>query len=416
VAVQPVPPDHLAVLADKKNPHPVQISLQAVNDSLEPSAKPTSYILHTREDDGDFDNGILINGVKYQTTQRLNHLYSYRVTAVNAGGESMPSETLAAGIVQKSKGTVLVVNAFDRVSAPYAFSDSIVAGFHDQVEYPLPDGYDVSYVGSQYLFRKDIDWISDDMPGVGASRSTYEGKVLAGNTHDYAITHGQSIMDAGYSFYAISDEALIQQSLSKKSSQLGVSLVKQYPMIDFILGKQRTTSIGKSGQFKPRFVTYTPAVQQWLKSYTLAGGNLFVSGAYVLSDAWGNPVDKEMTVNRRFVQDVLHITYQTNRAAVTGEVKTIKTRKRNQPFSLTDYHYQSTPSDSLYVVISPDAILPADSHAESLMIYPENNTTAAVGYHGKYRAFTMGFPFEVIQQQTKRDSLMKEILQYLIED
>lgn len=413
VTVQPLPPDHFAVLADANDSQKLHISWQAVNDTLEPSAKPTSYILYTRVDDGDFDNGTLVNGVTHQTTQLLDHLYSYRVTAVNAGGESMPSEILASGIVTNNKGKVLVVNAFDRVSAPYAFSDSIVAGFHDQVEYPLPDGYDISYVGSQYLFRKKTDWLSDDMPGMGASRSTYEGKLLAGNTHNYAITHGKSIMAAGYSFCAISDEALLQQSLPINSSQSKISLVKKYPVIDFILGKQRTSYIGKSGRFNPRFITYTLATQQWLKAYTLAGGNLFVSGAYVLSDAWGDPFSKDVTANRRFLQDVLHITYQTNRAAVTGEVKTIKARGQKQSFSLTNYHYQSTPSDSLYVVASPDAILPADSHAASVMMYPENNTTAAVGYHGKYNAFIMGFPFEVIQQQSKRDSLMKETLYYL---
>jgi len=413
VTIQPLPPDHFAVLTDAADAKKITLSWQAVNDSLEPSAKPTAYILYTRIDDSDFDNGTLVTGVNYQTVQRLGHLYSYRVAAINAGGESMPSETLAAGIVANSKGQILVVNAFDRVAAPHAFSDSILSGFHDQVEYPLPDKSDISYIGSQYIFQKDRDWLSDDMPGVGASRSTYEGKVLAGNTRDYAITHGKSIMAAGYSFCAISDEALLQQSLT--TTQSSVSLVKRYPVIDFILGRQRTTYIGKSGRLNPRFVTYPPAVQQWLKAYTLSGGNLFVSGAYVLSDAWGDPLNKEQTANRRFLEEVLHVTYQTNRAAVTGQVSTIKPRGQKQLFTLTDYQYQSTPSDSLYVVGSPDAILPADGRATSLMKYTENNTTSAVGYHGKYRTLVMGFPFEVIQQQSKRDTLMKETLHYLLQ-
>lgn len=409
VTVQPLPPDHFSVLADTLDAQKMHLSWLAVNDSLEPSAKPTSYMLYTRVDDGDFDNGILIKGNSYQTIQKVGHLYAYQVTAVNAGGESMPSQTLAAGVVARSKGTVLVVNAFDRVSGPYAFSDSIVSGFHDQVEYPLPDGTDISYVGSQYLFQKKLDWLSDDMPGVGASRSTYEGKILAGNTHDYVVRHGKSIMASGYSFCGISDEALIQQSLTNSA----VPLVTQYPVVDFILGKQRTTLIGKSGYRNPRFVTYLPSVQRWLQAYTLGGGNLFVSGAYVLSDAWGNPLLKEKTSNRDFLQDVLHITYQTDRAAITGKVQVTTPNNQKQSFSMTTYHYQSTPSDSLYVVEAPDAILPADSHAASLMMYPENNTTAAVGYQGKYRTFIMGFPFEVIHQQSKRDSLMKEILHYL---
>lgn len=46
---------------------------------------------------------------------------SYKVTAVNKGGESFPSEILSAGRAFNEKGTVLIVNGFDRISAPADF-------------------------------------------------------------------------------------------------------------------------------------------------------------------------------------------------------------------------------------------------------------------------------------------------------
>ena len=64
----------------------------------------------------------------------------------------------------------------------------------------MPDRQDISFIGSQYEFRRPTPYADDDAAGFGASRADYEKEVIAGNTFDYPALHGRSIVSAGYSF------------------------------------------------------------------------------------------------------------------------------------------------------------------------------------------------------------------------
>ncbi len=66
---------------------------------------------------------------------------------------------------------VLIVNCFDRVSAPasYATKDTTRGGFADYLDHGVPYLRDISYIGSQYEYRREIPWMDDDSPGFGAS-------------------------------------------------------------------------------------------------------------------------------------------------------------------------------------------------------------------------------------------------------
>lgn len=94
------------------------MSWKAVNDPLEPTAAPEKYIVYTRIGNGDFDNGTVVDKNSYRTVLPAGIVCSYKVTALNKGGESFPSEILSAGQAFNSKGAVLVINGFDRISAP----------------------------------------------------------------------------------------------------------------------------------------------------------------------------------------------------------------------------------------------------------------------------------------------------------
>jgi hypothetical protein len=100
----------------------------------------------------------------------------------------------------QEKGQVLVVNGFDRLSAPYNFAtkDSI-GGFVDFIDHGVPDKKEYNFIGSQYEFRRRIPWMDDDAAGFGASNANFETTVIAGNTFDYPAVHGKSIAKAGYS-------------------------------------------------------------------------------------------------------------------------------------------------------------------------------------------------------------------------
>ena len=130
---------------------------------------------------------------------------SYKVTAVNKGGESFPSEILSVGRASQSKGTILVVNGFDRISAPADFvapapADTLLAGFLDEQDHGVPYIKDISYIGKMKEYRRSIPWMDDDASGFGDSYGDYENQVIAGNTFDYPSVHGAAILKAGYSF------------------------------------------------------------------------------------------------------------------------------------------------------------------------------------------------------------------------
>ena len=127
---------------------------------------------------------------------------------MNDGGRSFPSETLSVGVARDSKGTVMVVNNFTRVSGPDWFDSGKMAGFYDNKDHGVPYMEQINYLGSQFEFRRHLQWRDDDAPGFGACRSNHETENIAGNTFNYPAIHGKAIMKAGYSFVSTSVKAV----------------------------------------------------------------------------------------------------------------------------------------------------------------------------------------------------------------
>ena len=113
--VQPLPVNNFAIHSGSRK-NTFQLTWQAVDDPLEPTAKAQQYIVYTRLGHGGFDNGTLVRGTEYTFEAEPGLVYSFKITAVNKGGESFPSEILSAYQAKKSKGTILIVNGFDRLS------------------------------------------------------------------------------------------------------------------------------------------------------------------------------------------------------------------------------------------------------------------------------------------------------------
>lgn len=397
--VQPLPVDHFRLRFVSEDE--VELNWQPVEDPLEPTARAEEYIVYTRRGDGGFDNGRLARGNSFRTRQSPGIIYSYKVTAVNQGGESFPSEILAAGKVLNEKGAVLVVNAFDRVSAPADFATDSLAGFLDQIDHGVPYLQDISYIGSMTEFRKIIPWMDDDAAGFGASRANYETKVIAGNTFDYPALHGASLMKAGYSFVSCSDEAVESGEVS----------LNNYKITDWILGKECKTKMGR-GRIHPRqFAVFSPESRKAITDYCEAGGHIFISGAYVGTDLWDNgPVDKEGIA---FATQVLKYKWRTNLAAISGEFKSVAS-----PFPAFkgNYNWHNELNEQSYVVESPDGIEPASEDAFTVFRYSENNLSAGVAYKGSYRTCVLGVPFESIKTQDERDRLMHAVLLFFDND
>ena len=83
-----------------------------------------------------------------------------------------------------------------------------------------------------------------------------------------------------------------------------------------------------------------------------------------------------------------------------------------------DYTYYNKPNEESYVVESPDAIVPADPAAYTCFRYTENNLPAGVVFGGndtdKWRTVVLGFPFESIKGEAQRNTMMQQVLDYLI--
>lgn len=366
-----------------------------VEDRLELTAHPTGYIVYTAIDDGDFDNGTPITEPEWSVEQMPGHLYRYRVSACNAGGESFPSEVLAACAVPESKGTVLTVNGFTRICAAPSYSTESEAGFLE-CDGGVADRYDISYIGRQRTFDRTRYADENSETALGGCDTDRESEIVAGNRFDYPALHGRSIVRSGYSFCSASVGALNRGAIDLSS----------YPVIDLILGKQRSSLVGR-GVHGYEFEAFPDNLQQLLRDYTADGGALFVSGCYVASDLWES--ESSCDADRNFAREVLHYEYAGGQAARTGKVRGVSGR-----LPLGECRFRQEPDAEDYAASAPDALNPVGPDAFPVARYAENDRTAGIAHAGEqYRTVVLGFPFETISTDAERDRIMNRILVFL---
>ncbi len=369
-------------------------------DSLEPTAVPDKYILYTRKNGGDFDNGVLVDqpDVVFKNV-KPGIIYSYKVTAVNGGGESFPSEVLSVCRMKDDRKPVLIINDFTRIAPPAKVVSDKFTGFVNNIDPGMPYKYDVSFTGAQYNFDSASQYKNNDNPGWGASHANYETKVIAGNTFDYPYIHGKSIKACGYPFVSTSVKAVIEDSLD----------LSQYKFVDLILGEQKTTHWERAVEDSIRglrFETFPKKLQLMITKYCESGGNLFVSGSYVGSDLY--KYMPEANSNIQFARDVLKFNWDTDHAAVTGNVFSADS---NFLHKFDAFRFNSQFNDKIYAVTAPDAITNVKD-SETILRYTENQFSAGTAYKGKYGVIVFGFPFETIIEQSERDAIMKAVLSY----
>jgi hypothetical protein len=393
-AVHPLPVTHMALthLGGKR----VRLSWAPVNDPIESTAVPTSYRVYMRTGENGFDNGTEIKDTKLEIElPAYDTVFSFRVTAVNEGGESFPSETLAAGFNSGATGTVLVVNGFDRISGPAWFDRDGMAGVEWWNDRGVADHYNFVSTGDQYDFYRISPWTDDDNPGWGASYSDSEGRIIAGNTFDYPHIHGKSIMAAGRSFISISDEAFTNDGFD----------FAPYCAADLIFGEEKTT-LSASDSSRKDFQIYTPEFIQTLEKMAAAGLPVFMSGSYTGTDL-------QMTgdtITEARVKKVLHFKHRTDHAVRKGH---LYATDMAYPAFTGGYTFNTADSPGAYAAEAPDAIEPADKGSLTVFRYSENNTSAGVIYRGKPGTVVLGFPFETIISPEERDELMRQVLNFL---
>lgn len=372
----------------------VKLSWLPTEDSLEVTAKPTAYVVYTREGDGGFDNGQIVTDTSFITRQKDGVIYSYRVTAINAGGESFPSETLAVCVNSTSPVAAMVINGFDRVAAPECRED----GFHNEFDSGVAYIRDVAFIGEQRVH--DISKRREKVESLafGVSYSNHAGQIVGGNTFDYPYMHGVSLTAANCSFFSSSVAAVESGSVD----------LSGFNMVDLILGKQRTTVVGR-GVAPTNYTCFSSDLQRVISYYLKSGGALFVSGSYIGTDLLGTTALLEQ--NSDFAKNSLHLSFVGNQITKCSKVTT-KSRDAVR-LSCREYEFCREYRSDYYNVNSVDGFMAA-SGAKELMKYPDSGIAAAVGYKNEHATFVMGFPFESITDPESRDCLMKDIVNFLI--
>ena len=359
----------------------VRLSWNAVDDMQELTSKPTGYVVYTAIGDADFDNGTYIRSKNnYELKLEPNMLYHFKVTAVNRGGESFPTEVLSALYNPKAKNTVMVVNGFHRLSSPAIVNTPTEQGFDLDEDPGVTYGPTFGWVGRQINFNRTL--MGKEVGGLGDSGEELAGQLIAGNDFNYVKTHAEAIEKAGaYNIVSCSSEAL--EAMMPQASQ--------YAAIDLLLGLERDDKHSLN-----YYKTFSSTMQKTLMGYTAQGGTLMVSGAYIGSDMQ----DAE---ERQFLANVLKCQYAGRYADTNSTVTGLGTA----------IQYWNRLNAEHYAAVTTDVLMPVGS-AYIAMQYADGQD-AAVAYNGNdYRAFTMGFPFECIKDEKKRSSIMRGILNYLI--
>ncbi|MDR2853693.1 MAG: fibronectin type III domain-containing protein [Prevotellaceae bacterium] len=394
--VQPLPVKNISCQFINNNT--LQIDWTPVFDALEPTAAPEKYIVYTRIDEGGFDNGTVVDA-NHATVSNIEEgkIYSFKVAAVNAGGEGFPSEVVAACRAPQSKGEVLIVNGFDRLAAPASFvQDSLRAGFATTADAGVPYLYGLNFTGNQYDFDRKSDFISNDVPGFGASHANHEAQIVAGNSFDYAFIHGKAAREAGFSFVSCAKGAVTE------SIELA-----NYKIVDLILGKQRKTFIGNQ-KAAPEFELVPLFLQNAITTFAQNGGKLLVSGAYIGSDLVKSSTN---AADKSFLENTLKCKFIRSEAALGGKVNMVQSPI--QAFAPRELHYHNLPNEKMYFVESPDALAPV-AKGYTIARYAENGLSAAVAYtDSTSKICVFAFPLETIEDEQQRNTIIGEALLFL---
>lgn len=382
VVIQPLPVKDFAIKREKKNHY--RLSWQPTPDPLEETAMPDKYVILGRnQGELGFHKIGETSKTHYDLKVADNEIHSFRVIAINAGGQSFPSETLALREAPDEQKPVLIINGFTRVSGPEKYKSGNQAGFKSDNDFGVPYIREFSYTGPQMEFNRGAG------NAFGNSSSSYVSQVIAGNTFDYPALHGESIARNGAGFVSSSAGAV----------ESGAVDLSHYNKIDYILGKQKAVTVG-NGKIGLNHRTFSPEMQRKLKTFSDKGGKMMITGENITSDLHSFRYGAD---DRRFSETVLGVVPDSIGNTHSGSLRdtgggTIK--------------YSNTLNEKCYIVQHPDPLSVAPG-MDGEPIYTFSDTGAAAGYlirRGKGRNLILSVPFETITDPADRDRLMSRFL------
>lgn len=182
----------------------------------------TGYRVYVSENGRGFANGIAVTDTTYVFKGKPDKTYFFKISAVNAGGESFASGVVAAHTpaTKKGKASYLLVDGFDRLDA------------------------------SAMLLKNESS-------ALGNVRRMVLDKM---NSYDYMVEHGKGLAGCELSFDGVQNEVVIAGGID----------LKKYFAVDWFAGEESTAHR-----------TLDSTEKQVLKNYLDNGGRLLISGAEI---------------------------------------------------------------------------------------------------------------------------------------
>jgi N-acetylmuramoyl-L-alanine amidase len=317
----------------------------------------TSYRVYRSTNGYGFDNGIL-SGSTTITISSLtpDQVYFFRVSAMNAGGESFPTNTLAVRLKSSGTANVLIVDGFDRI---------------DNTMEPLIRCKSV-YLGSDQGFPNRI------VPNLI-------------NSYNYSIQHANAIANAT----TIGNGKFYFDSASNEAVASGLINLSNYKIVVWITGKESTAD-----------ETFNSAEQTRVTTFLSSGGRLFVSGSEIGWDLGRTSGSADST----FYSNSLKAKYagdDSNTDTVTVSASGIFNGLSNFAFD--------TGRGVTYAVDYPDQLNTLSDSSVCLVYSGGSGGNAAVQYWSSTtKVVNFGFPFETILDNSARNNVMQRILGFLL--
>jgi hypothetical protein len=327
-------------------------------------APATGYRVYASIDGYGFDGGKYVAGGSTTSTTLSGfdpaRPYYFRVTAVNNGGESGPSEVVTA-LPSGGAKQVLIVNGFDRFDRTQNFR------------------YAYAYTG---------DGLTDRVWTHYNNRFSYTVQV-------HSAIHAAR---PGVRVDSTSNEAVISGAVN----------LSDYHTVIWILGNESTVN-----------ETFNATEQTKVEQFIANGGNLFVSGSEI---AWDLDRPSGPTAaDRTFFEGTLKGNYVADSAGTYTVVPSaggIFAGMSNFVFSSgassTGSNAYSTRDDQFFNVSSADVISPQTGGLLSLS-YGNGSGGAAIqvsGTGGRGSVVLFGFPFETITSASQRQNVMDRVLTF----
>lgn len=250
---QPLPPHAIHTMWQGDSLH---LSWSATTDPIEEEARSTYYVIHTRTDEGDWDNGTVVYETHLDIVAQKDVRYDFYIVAGNDGGISMPSTRVSAFHSSTyHHQPILIVDAFTTVRGPLFLSNTTTLGI-DPCSRPIPDNYEMAYIGEQVNYNPTAVWRTDDDCGFGQSNMNRAGKLLIGNTHDYTIRHGKILQQMHISYAGCTMDAVAAADTA-------------YRYVDIVLGKSHWNTV--------KSMNSCVEAMNW----TQGNKRVLISGAYV---------------------------------------------------------------------------------------------------------------------------------------